>query len=176
MVQAAELYLRIGQCSPDQWLGQQLDFFPAQVGYRALLLLARLHSAALSGLDPQVWREWAPAIIDWPATVNGASRDDKLLLLQRARVRADAELRDALADRYMLDTGTTHGLYIVLWFDIGWWKPDQGTSDRNRVARLDRAQVLQDLRRQAAILADDGLHVEVVMLDMSYERPARESP
>jgi hypothetical protein len=34
----------------------------------------------------------------------------------------DTAMRTQLADRYMLDTGTTHGLYIVLWFDTGWWK------------------------------------------------------
>ena len=34
-------------------------------------------------------------------------------------------MRTQLADRYMLDTGTTHGLYIVLWFDTDWWNPDQ---------------------------------------------------
>ena len=96
IVQAAELYLRMGQCSPEQWLGQPIAFFPAQAGYRALLLLVRLNPAALSGLDQRVWREWAPAIIGWPATTNGASWGDKLLLLQRARVDADAELRDAL--------------------------------------------------------------------------------
>jgi hypothetical protein len=81
-------------------------------------------------------------------------------------------MQSQLVDRYMLDTGTKHGLYIVLWFDVGWWAADQGFRDRNRVARLDRASVLQDLRRQASALAADGFRVEVIMLDMSYERPA----
>lgn len=28
----------------------------------------------------------------------------------------DTAIRTQLVDRYMLDTGTRHGLYIVLWF------------------------------------------------------------
>jgi hypothetical protein len=96
MLQAAELYLQTGQCAPEEWLGKEVVFFPAQAGYRALLLLARLAPTALDGLQPQVWQEWAPAIIDWLVTINGASWDDKLPLLQRARVHADGGLRDAL--------------------------------------------------------------------------------
>jgi len=80
-------------------------------------------------------------------------------------------MRSQLVDRYMVDIGTKYGLYIVLWFDTGWWAPDQGRSDRNRVAGLDRASVLKQLRDQACALAADGFHIEVVMLDMSYERP-----
>jgi hypothetical protein len=114
MVQAAELYLRNGQCSPELWLGKPIVFYPAQAGYRALLLLARLHPAALSGLDQRVWREWAPAIIDWPATSDGARWDDKLLLLQRARADADAELRDALMQIIRARVG--RGERLLMWW------------------------------------------------------------
>jgi hypothetical protein len=85
-------------------------------------------------------------------------------------------MRSQMVDRYMLDTGTRHGLYIVLWFDVGWWASKQGTKDRNQVARLDRASVLENLRQQASALADEGFQIEVVMLDSSYERPAPTDP
>lgn len=96
ILQAATLYLRAGRCDPDRWLGQQISYFPAQAGYRALILLARLDPAALATLESSVWREWAPIIIGWTVTVNGARWDDKALLLSHARTHASSELCEAL--------------------------------------------------------------------------------
>jgi len=114
ILQAAELYLRSGRCDPGQWLGQQVNFFPAQAGYQALILLARLDSAALAALEPPVWREWAPIIIGWTITANGARWDDKVLLLEHARVHADAELRDALMRIIRAYTG--RGEHLLMWW------------------------------------------------------------
>lgn len=80
-------------------------------------------------------------------------------------------MQSQLVGRYMTDIGTAYGLYIVLWFDPTWWAAGQGQRDRNRILSLDRESVLTRLREQASALTAQGLHIEVVMLDMSYKRP-----
>jgi hypothetical protein len=114
ILQAAGLYIRAGRCEPGQWLGQHVSFFPAQAGYRALILLARLDPAALAALEPPVWREWAPIIIGWTVTANGARWEDKELLLEHARPNADAELRDALVR--IIQAYTDRGEHLLMWW------------------------------------------------------------
>jgi hypothetical protein len=145
------------------------------------------HRGAIVNREVQVRRvrptgipERADLRVDAPAADLRTGEAPVLTIVGEVKAAWNPELstamRSQLADRYMLDTGTRHGLYIVLWFDVGWWAADHGAKDRNRVARLDRAVVLRDLRQQASALADDGFNIEVVMLDMSYERPVPADP
>lgn len=105
-VTAARKYLENGECRPEQWLAQDLVSFPAQAGYLALVLLLRLDLGALNEVSAGAWREWAPILIDWPATINGASEEDKRRLLALARLHAPDELRVtmlALVDKAIVD-------------------------------------------------------------------------
>lgn len=96
LVRAAGYYLESGQCSPQMWLGTKNTYFPARAGYRALVLLLRLTPSALAEVSRKAWREWAPILIDWAATVNGANFEDKILLLERARPHAEDVLQEAI--------------------------------------------------------------------------------
>jgi hypothetical protein len=103
---AARTYVENGKCQPDQWFAQNLVHYPAQAGYRALVLLLRLAPTTLTSVTPGAWREWAPILIDWTTTINGASEEDKRRLLALASPHAEAELRTrmlALVDKAIAD-------------------------------------------------------------------------
>ncbi len=105
-VTAARTYLENGECRPERWLAQNMVSYPAQAGYRALVLLLRLAPSALNEVSPRAWREWAPILIDWTATINGASEEDKRRLLALGRPHADEQLREtmlALVDKAITD-------------------------------------------------------------------------
>ncbi len=91
-VTAAPIYLRNGKCRSELWFNLDKVSYPAQAAYRAFVLLLRLAPQSLDTLAPAVWREWAPVLIDWTATLNGASAEDKRRLLEIARQHAAAEL------------------------------------------------------------------------------------
>lgn len=93
---AATQYLRMGGCEPHKWLGQQKHHFPSLAAYRAMVLLLRREPTALDQLPSEVWREWAPAIIDWTVTANGARWEDKKAILDRATPVARLELVNAI--------------------------------------------------------------------------------
>jgi hypothetical protein len=95
-VQAAPIFLTEARCEPSTWLGQDKTSFVAVAAYRAMILLLREHPEALAALEGRVWREWAPILIDWAVTINGAQPDDKRLLLGMARPYARVELESAL--------------------------------------------------------------------------------
>ncbi|TFD47151.1 hypothetical protein E3T33_03760 [Cryobacterium sp. TMT1-2-1] len=95
-VAAAETYLRDGSCEPDQWLGQGLYWRKAQAGYRAMLLLNEYLPARLDLLPPQVWREWAPIIVEWPMAIGGTTTEDKERLLNLALPHAREAMTEVL--------------------------------------------------------------------------------
>lgn len=96
LVSLAPRYLIEGRCVPEEWLGKERNYFPAQAAYRAMLLLLRLNPAALDMLTPTVWQEWVPIIVDWPVISNGAQPQDKEHLLRHALPHAGEQLRVAL--------------------------------------------------------------------------------
>ncbi len=104
LLEAALRYVREGECNPDEWLDQEVRYFPAEAGYRALMLILRLAPHELDTLPPEVWRRWAPILVAWPVAVDGAAWDDKLLLLQHATPHAMQELTDALLRVIRRDT------------------------------------------------------------------------
>lgn len=96
IVDAASRYVRSANCQPEKWLGTTTRYFPAEAGYQALLLLLRLRPDELTTLDGSVWREWAPILIDWTTTANGAAWEDKQILLTYARPHAHEELTETI--------------------------------------------------------------------------------
>lgn len=95
-VAAAERFLRTGSCDAGSWLGQRKWHYPSMAAYRGMVLLLRRDPSKLDALPPPVWREWAPVILDWAATVNGAQWDDKRAILDRAAPVARRQLADAI--------------------------------------------------------------------------------
>lgn len=95
-VHAAPIFLTGARCEPEAWLGQDKTSFVAVAAYRAMILLLRQRPEALAVLDGRVWREWAPVLIDWSVTINGAQPDDKRILLEMALPHARDELHSAL--------------------------------------------------------------------------------
>lgn len=95
-VTAARIYVETGECQPHQWLARNIDYRPARAGYQALALLLKLDPPALNAVSPEAWRNWAPILIAWIATNNGASHDDKQRLLTLARPHAEDELRQTI--------------------------------------------------------------------------------
>lgn len=89
-------YLRDGRCEPDRWLTKDVMFHPAWAGYRALVLLLRERPAALAALSSVIWREWAPIIVAWTVTANGAKPDDKTTLIGLAAEHARSEMVSTL--------------------------------------------------------------------------------
>lgn len=111
-VTAAQIYIENGDCRRDKWFGQNRVSYPAQAGYRALVLLLRLAPAALEEVSPTAWREWAPILIDWTATINGASEPDKRRLLTLARPHADEALRASILT--LVDKAIADGSHLFL--------------------------------------------------------------
>lgn len=109
---AAQDYVENGDCRPEQWFAQDMVSYPAQAGYRALILMLRLEPAALDAVSPAAWRKWAPVLIDWTATINGASEEDKRRLLAAARPHADEELRAAMLA--LVDKAIADGSHVFL--------------------------------------------------------------
>ena len=92
LIDAAPIYLKGGRCRPERWLEQGLRSFPAEAGYKAMLMLLRERPAELQALPAAVWREWAPILVSWPTTVNGAKAGDKRALIAMALPYARAEM------------------------------------------------------------------------------------
>lgn len=78
-------------------------------------------------------------------------------------------MHDQLADRYMRDVGTDHGIYLVAWPDVASWRSDD--DDRRRVEGRPRADTQAELVRRAAELGRTGRRIAVVALDMAWGRP-----
>jgi hypothetical protein len=68
LIQAARTYLFQGDPETQKWLGDNVIYWPALAGYRALRLLMALAPAQIQDLPDEVWGKWAPAIIGYPTT------------------------------------------------------------------------------------------------------------
>lgn len=101
LVDAAERYLRSNSCQPQEWLHKpDIRYFPAEAGYRAMVLLLRVAPERLQRLPATAWIEWAPVLASWStASVNGATWDDKVQLLELAVPEARDAARAALLVR-----------------------------------------------------------------------------
>ena len=101
LVDAADRYLRSHPCQPQQWLhNPEIHYLPAEAGYRAMVLLLRVAPERLQRLPAAAWIEWAPVLASWStASVNGATWDDKVQMLELAGPEAHDAARAALLTR-----------------------------------------------------------------------------
>jgi hypothetical protein len=78
-----------------------------------------------------------------------------------------SDLREQLAERYLLKSGIGHGIYLVGWFESPSWANSDPRRARTRgVNRLDSKERLTS---EAAAATSDGLvSMRVVFLDMSW--------
>jgi hypothetical protein len=64
LIDAAEIYLRLGDPQPEQWLiKEDVFFWPAYAGLRALKLLFNKRRTTFDRLDDVIWLKWAPIIL-----------------------------------------------------------------------------------------------------------------
>lgn len=96
LVAASADYLCNARCDPERWLAKDVTSYPACAGYRAMILLLRERPAVLTALPAHIWQEWAPIIIAWRVTANGAKPDDKTTLIDLAAKHAHSELTSTL--------------------------------------------------------------------------------
>ena len=101
LIEAAERYLNEHSCQPEQWLEKPaIRHFPAEAGYRAMLLLLRLAPDRLDRLPAETWTEWAPVLVGQStASINGADWGDKLRLFEHAGPSVVGAARRALVTR-----------------------------------------------------------------------------
>jgi hypothetical protein len=81
-------------------------------------------------------------------------------------------MRDQLADDYLPEASTNHGLYVVGWFPVDQWND---TDDRRRAAtiRRDRDPTAAELERQAAELSQTrGLDLRSVVIEVPGLSPS----
>ena len=84
-------------------------------------------------------------------------------------------MRRQLVERYMRDTSTDVGIYLVAWPDLESWT---ATADPRRpgLASLNRHAVKAELAEQASALSQEGAQVRVVHLNIAYRRPREGGP
>ena len=100
MVDAAERYLRSYSCERHLWLDKpQIRLFPAEAGYRAMVLLLRVAVERLQQLPAKVWLEWAPVLASSPTFTGDAAWEDKVKLLELGGPEARDAVRSALLAR-----------------------------------------------------------------------------
>ncbi len=76
-------------------------------------------------------------------------------------------MRDQLVGQY-LSPSRSEGIYLPVWFDGGDW--NEADSRRARSERRDRATVMDELKEQAAELAEEGYRVVPYLLDGSLRQ------
>jgi hypothetical protein len=111
-IAAAPIYLRNGRCEPEEWLEQGLRYFPAEAAYRAFILLLRNRPEELDRLPGHIWREWAPVLVSWTATSNGAKAEDKHALFKLAIPHTRQELTATLLK--LIDKAIADGRHTFL--------------------------------------------------------------
>ncbi|WP_410790636.1 NACHT domain-containing protein [Kribbella sp. C-35] len=161
LLDATSAYLRNGRCEPEKWLSQGDAYFPAQAAYRALLLLLKERPDELSLLSGEVWREWAPILVSWTATVNGARAEDKAALLSFAIPSAYPQLLTTLLT--LLDRAIAANEYTFLRDDLAFLESDQLASElverlRRPMGPLPRNDILDALMENHIDLARPVLY------------------
>lgn len=95
VIRGSARYLAEGSCEPGEWVGKNLNYYPAVAGFRALVLLHRFEPERLSELSAKAWLEWAPIIVTWTA-YDPETRAIKRRLIAFAAPYAADEMRSVL--------------------------------------------------------------------------------
>lgn len=110
VISRASQYLTAASCQPEIWNEPDLSTASAQAAYRSMVLLLRTGNG-LNALPADVWKEWAPGIISWRPTVNGASAEDQLVLIAKAKPHAHNSLVRALLAIIQIDASHQTSTY-----------------------------------------------------------------
>jgi hypothetical protein len=79
--------------------------------------------------------------------------------------------RDQLATRYLPETQSTNGIYLVGWYPMDLWTYEADYRRRN-IRHIQRRQLLDDLEEQATMIhVDLAVHTRPLLLDVP--RPHR---
>ena len=161
-LEAAPLFLNTASCEPQTWLGQERTSFIAAAAYRALILLLRDQPRTLELFEGRVWREWAPILIDWKVTANGARWEDKEILLKLAEPHASDELRAALL--VVIDAAIRDGRNIFGREELGALISEQLVEDLAARLRLSMSMnTLNDILD--ALLKKHAERISPILLD-----------
>lgn len=95
-VAGADRFLREARCEASDWLGLNRVSFIAIAAYQALVLLLESDQETLRSLPAQMWREWAPILIDWKGYGTNEGRAHKKELIGIAIPHAQNELIESL--------------------------------------------------------------------------------
>ncbi len=145
IVDAAERYLLSQPCEPQQWLDKpEIRYHPAEAGYRAMVLLLRLAPDRLHRLPARAWIEWAPVLASWStASVNGATWDDKVQLLELAGPDAREAARSALLTH--VEAAVSNGKRPSAENEAGYLWDDTVAATYLRLARAAQAEPRAEL-------------------------------
>ena len=150
LLNAAHTYLNEAKCDAEEWLDDTtIVYRPAQAAYRALMILFRVAPDLLEPLPAEVWEEWAPILISWPCTGNGAQWEDKKVLLDLADKQCHSVLVSCLLRRVKSVTSVNATLYVGQEADFLW--DDQVSEEYFRLAGISdepmRSQLVDTLAR-----------------------------
>ena len=78
-------------------------------------------------------------------------------------------ITEQLAERYLQGPGTTHGIYLVAWYDGQAWR--ESDSRKQRATSRNKEELLEALRISAADLEDqEGVTIAVCLVDLTLEQ------
>jgi hypothetical protein len=102
-------------------------------------------------------------------TASPTQGDQRLRLLIEVKGSWEANVRSRmntqLDGEYMKETGISHAIYLVFWFDRSDWDPDDYRYARSTFATAEAAQDFFD--DQAGQLSGEGRKIKAVVLDGS---------
>ncbi len=113
MLAAAKRYLETGSCSPEEWLGKDTLYWPADAGYAALRLLQDADPAWVNALSATIWERWGPVVVASRTehSTEGAARQKALI--KQAHLAAPATVASALENLIRAEDAK-HGSTFVL--------------------------------------------------------------
>lgn len=82
--------------------------------------------------------------------------------------KIETDITEQLADRYLQGPGGTHGIYLVAWYTGQKWLNDDYR--RAKAHSHNRDELLDTLREHAASLEDQGVEIDVCLINLTLER------
>lgn len=119
ITEAAYRYLMGDRCLDESWIEGEEDEWdlPTLAGYRALRLIDRRRPGGIEALGANIWRRWAPAVIDFPGAIERADDEIRGPILKLAYRHAPDRIVAIfirLIDRDNQDHGYISSLDVVV--------------------------------------------------------------
>jgi hypothetical protein len=145
IVAAAKRFVTSRKSRPDKWLGTNTIHYPDLAGYRALLLLSAEAPDYVGALPREVWANWAPIIIGYPAPIGARGEEERHLdLIAAAYRQAPQPIVETLVALIDKENSDGEHLYVLRKVSKCW-------DDYLRAALLTKAQ---DKALKASCLGD----------------------